>query len=68
VILIDGDEDDGDDIPGFIEGDNFSVIHKSKICIRKILCRYFLREKRKKERMKKRTKDLYGLMQERMNN
>jgi len=51
VILIGGDEDDGDhgdDIPVFIEADNFSVIHIIINCTRKTLCRnIFLGEKKK---------------------
>jgi len=68
VILIGGDEDDGghgDDIPGFIEGDNFSVIHITKNCTRKTLCYNILRGK--KEIVKERMKDLYGLVQKGMN-
>jgi hypothetical protein len=52
VILIGGDEDDGDhgdDIPGFTEGDNFSVIHITKNCTRKTLCRNIFKGKKKKE-------------------
>jgi hypothetical protein len=61
VILIDGDEGNGDhsdDISGFTEGDNFSIIHIATNCNSKTLCRDILRgrkikkEIRKKERKK----------------
>jgi hypothetical protein len=51
VILIDGDEDDGDhgdDNPGFKEGDNFSVNHITNNCTRKTLCRNIFKGKRRK--------------------